>query len=101
MPMVAELALTIMKRAPLKAMCQAVEMMAQTDFYEIAPRLVCPSLVIVGSEDPASPPEMGYNARKALGDGPQETIEGAGLRMHGKPRRFNAALREFVVSTNL
>ena len=102
MPMVAELALTIMKRAPLKAMCQAVEMMAQTDFYEIAPRLVCPSLVIVGSEDPASPPEMGYNARKALGDGPQETIEGAGhYACMENPAAFNAALRDFVISTNL
>ena len=102
MPMVAELALTIMKRAPLKAMCQAVEMMAQTDFYEIAPRLVCPSLVIVGSEDPASPPEMGYHARKALGDGPQETIEGAGhYACMENPAAFNAALRDFVVSTNL
>ena len=35
-PMVAELAVTIMKRAPVPAMCLAVEMMAQTNFFEIA-----------------------------------------------------------------
>ena len=67
LPMVAKLAVTIMKRAPVPAMCQAVEMMAQTDFFEIAPRIDCPTLVIAGSEDPASPVDIGRSARAALG----------------------------------
>ena len=69
MPMVAELAVTIMKRAPLQAMCQAIEMMAQTDLFAIAPGIYCPSLVIASSEDPASPMETAKAARAADLDG--------------------------------
>ena len=96
-PMVAELAVTIMKRAPVGAMCQAVEMMAQTDFFDIAPRIACPSLVISGSEDPASPPETGKAARDALGDGPMELIKGAGhYGCMENPAVFNGVLKGFL-----
>lgn len=99
LPMVAELAVTIMKRAPVPAMCQAVEMMAQTDFFEIAPRIECPSLVIAGSEDPASPVETGTAARAALGDGPMEIIDGAGhYGSMENPAAFNAILSGFAGS---
>ena len=53
MPMTVDLVLTIMKRAPLGAMCQAIEMTTQTDFFALAPRIDCPSLVIGGTLDPA------------------------------------------------
>ena len=97
MPMVAELAVTIMKRAPLQAICQAVEMMAQTDFFAIAPKIGCPSLVIAGSDDPASPVETGQAARDALGDGPMEILDGAGhYGCMENPAAFNAALRGFL-----
>ena len=97
LPMVAELAVTIMKRAPVAAMCQTVEMMAQTDFFEIAPRIDCPSLVIAGSEDPASPIDTGKSARAALGDGPLEIIDGAGhYGCMENPAAFNAILLNFV-----
>ena len=97
-PMVAKLAVTIMKRAPVGAMCQAVEMMAQTDFFDIAPRIACPSLVIAGSEDPASPPETGKAARDALGDGPMELIKGAGhYGCMENPAVFNGVLKGFLV----
>jgi pimeloyl-ACP methyl ester carboxylesterase len=97
LPMVAELAVTIMKRAPVAAMCQAVEMMAQTDFYQLAPHIDCPSLVIAGSEDPASPPDTGKAARAALGDGPMEIIDGAGhYGCIENPATFNAALTGFL-----
>ena len=97
MPMVAELAVTIMKRAPLEAMCQAVEMMAQTDFFELAPRIDCPALIIAGSEDPYSPMETANAARKALGDGPVEVLDGAGhYGCMENPAAFNAALSEFI-----
>lgn len=97
LPMVAELAVTIMKRAPVAAMCQTVEMMAQTDFFELAPRIDCPSLVIAGSEDPASPVDTGKSARAALGDGPLEIIDGAGhYGCMENPAAFNAILLNFV-----
>lgn len=96
-PMVAELAVTIMKRAPVPAMCQAVEMMAQTDFFEIAPRIDCPTLVIAGSEDPASPVDIGRSARAALGDGPMQTIDGAGhYGSMENPAAFNMILADFI-----
>lgn len=98
-PMVAELAVTIMKRAPLGAMCQAIEMMAQTDFFAAAPKIECPSLVIAGTEDPASPVETGKAARTALGDGPIEIIDGAGhYACMENPAAFNAALSGFIGS---
>ncbi|MGB0629800.1 MAG: alpha/beta fold hydrolase [Alphaproteobacteria bacterium] len=99
MPMVAELAVTIMKRAPLQAMCQAIEMMAQTDFFEIAPRIDCPSLVIAGSEDPASPVDVGQSAREALGDGPMEIIDGAGhYGCMEQPAAFNEVMNIFITN---
>ena len=99
LPMVAELAVTIMKRAPVPAMCQAIEMMAQTDFYQIAPRIDCPSLVIAGSADPASPVETGQAARDALGNGPIEIIDGAGhYGCMENPAAFNTILSGFVES---
>lgn len=98
-PMVAELAVSIMKRAPLGAMCQAIEMMAQTDFFEAAPRIECPSLVIAGSADRASPPDTAEAVRKALGDGPIEIIDGAGhYACMENPAAFNAALADFIGS---
>ena len=97
LPMVAELAVTIMKRAPVPAMCQTVEMMAQTDFFEIAPRIDCPTLVIAGSEDPASPVDTGKAARAALGDGPMEVIDGAGhYGSMENPAAFNMVLLDFI-----
>lgn len=97
MPMVAELAVTIMKRAPVDAMCQAVEMMAQTDFFALAPRIHCPSLVIAGSEDPASPVATGEAARAALGEGQMEIIDGAGhYGCMENPAAFNALLSGFA-----
>lgn len=97
LPMVADLAVTIMKRAPLDGMCQAIEMMAQADFFEFAPRIDCSSLVIAGSEDPASPVETGQAARDALGDGPIELLEGAGhYGCMENPAAFNAALKGFI-----
>jgi 3-oxoadipate enol-lactonase len=99
LPMVAELAVTIMKRAPVPAMCQAIEMMAQTDFFELGPRIDCPSLVIAGSEDPSSPPETGRAARNALGDGPIEIIDGAGhYGCMENPAAFNTILSDFIAS---
>lgn len=99
LPMVAELAVTIMKRAPVPAMCQAVEMMAQTDFFALAPRIECPTLVIAGSHDPASPVGTGQAARAALGDGPMEIIDGAGhYGCMENPAAFNAILSGFVAS---
>ena len=89
--------MTIMKRAPLDGMCQAIEMMAQTDFFEIAPRIDCPSLVIAGSADPASSVETGQAARDALGDGPMEVLDGAGhYGCMENPAAFNAALKGFI-----
>jgi 3-oxoadipate enol-lactonase len=100
LPMVAELAVTIMKRAPVAAMCQAVEMMAQTDFFALSPRIECPSLVIAGSEDPASPLKTGKAARAALGDGKMEIIDGAGhYGCMENPAAFNTILSDFVTST--
>jgi 3-oxoadipate enol-lactonase len=78
-------------------MCQAVEMMAQTDFFEIAPRIDCPTLVIAGSEDPASPVDIGRSARAALGDGPMHTIDGAGhYGSMENPAAFNMILADFI-----
>ena len=74
-------------------------MMAQTDFFEIARRIECPSLVIAGSEDPASPAETGQAARKALGDGPIEIIDGSGhYGCMENPAAFNTILSEFMNS---
>jgi len=99
LPMVAELAVTIMKRAPVPAMCQAVEMLAQTDFFAIAPRIECPSLVIAGSVDPASLVEMGQAARAALADGPMEIIDGAGhYGCMENPAAFNTILSDFIAA---
>ena len=99
LPMVAELAVTIMKRAPVPAMCQAVEMLAQTDFFALAPRIECPSLVIAGSVDPASPVEMGQAARAALAEGPMEIIDGAGhYGCMENPAAFNTILSDFIAT---
>ncbi|MEX2453989.1 MAG: alpha/beta hydrolase [Rhodospirillaceae bacterium] len=96
-PMVAELAVAIMKRVPVSAYCQAVEMLAQTDFFRIAPRVTCPSLVIAGSADPVSPVRTCREARTALGKGPVEIIDGAGhYACMENPAAFNAALAAFV-----
>ena len=97
LPMVAELAVTIMKRAPLEAMCQAVEMMAQTDFFEIAPKIDCPSLVIAGANDPVSNIETATAARAVLDDGPMEILDGAGhFGCMENPAAFNSVLTRFL-----
>ncbi len=97
MPMIAELALTIMKRAPLGAMCQAIEMTAQTDFFDLASRIDCPSLVIAGSLDPASPLSTGRAARRALGEGPIEIFDRCGhYSCMENPGAFNSTVKKFV-----
>ena len=95
-PMIADLAVTIMKRVPVPAYCQAVEMMAQADFFAFAPRIGCQSLVIAGGADPVAPVAACESARAALGDGPIEIINGAGhYACMENPAVFNAALGGF------
>lgn len=99
--MVAQLAMTIMKRVPLKGYCQAVEMMAQTDFFAYAPKIECPSLVMGGDADPVVSVESCRQAREALGEGPLEMIEGAGhLAGMENPAAFNAALGRFLATVD-
>ncbi len=101
-PMVTALVVAIMKRVPAKAYNQAIEMMAQSDFFALAPAIACPSLVIAGEADPVSPVTACEAARAALdtgagGIGPMETIAGAGhLAPMENPATFNAALSEFI-----
>lgn len=97
--MVTELAVTIMKRVPEKAYCQAIEMMAQTDFFEIAPRIDCPALVIAGGLDPVAPVEVCEAARKALVGASMSVIDGAGhYGCMENPAAFNAILTSFFKS---
>lgn len=101
-PMVTALVVAIMKRVPEKGYSQAIEMMAQTDFFALAPAVACPSLVMAGDADPVSTIAAGRAARAALdkgagGAGPMETIAGAGhLAGMENPAKFNAALSAFV-----
>jgi 3-oxoadipate enol-lactonase len=101
-PMVTALVVAIMKRVPAKGYNQAIEMMAQTDFFALAPGVACPSLVMAGDADPVSPVAAGETARAALdkspgGAGRMETIAGAGhLAGMENPAAFNAALSGFV-----
>ncbi len=95
-PMIAELAVTIMKRVPEKAYCQAVEMMADTDFFDIAPRIACPALVIAGGVDPVAPLAACETARNALAGASMSVIDGAGhYGCMENPAAFNAALTSF------
>ncbi|MEQ9121504.1 MAG: alpha/beta hydrolase [Alphaproteobacteria bacterium] len=99
--MVADLAVTIMKRVPLAAYCRAVEMMAQTDFADYVPRISCPSLVIAGSADPVASVAACEAVRAALDGvgsaaGPMAVIDGAGhYACMDNPAAFNAALTGF------
>ena len=101
-PMVTALVVAIMKRVPAKAYSQAIEMMAQADFFALAPGIACPSLVMAGDADPVSTVANGEAARTALdagagGVGPMETIAGAGhLAGMENPTAFNDALSGFV-----
>ena len=97
LPMITELALTIMKRAPLGAMCQAIEMTAQTDFFNLASRIDCASLVIAGSQDPASPLGAGTAAREALGEGLIEIFYRCGhYSCMEQPNAFNSTIKKFI-----
>ncbi len=94
---VADLVIGVMKLIPQRGYCQAVEMMARSDIAELALAVVAPTLVVAGSDDPVSPPEVGTAARAALPGNSIEMIEGAGhYGCMEDPPRFNAALERFL-----
>ena len=86
--------LTALRTEPYK---QALHAIVTTDFRSVLPRIVVPTVVIVGEEDVVTPPSASEFLVKNIAGATLVKIPGAGhLTNIEKPEAFNAALSEFL-----
>ncbi|HKS28331.1 MAG TPA: alpha/beta fold hydrolase [Pyrinomonadaceae bacterium] len=74
-------------------------MMERVDQTHLLPRILAPTLVIVGSEDQLTPPKDAELMHREIRGSRLEVMEGAGhVSNLERPQEFNRALRDFLDS---
>jgi pimeloyl-ACP methyl ester carboxylesterase len=72
-------------------------MAARTDHTQLLPRIIAPTLILVGSEDRITTPEDAELMHREIRGSRLETIKGAGhVSNLEQPEQFNRALRAFL-----
>jgi 3-oxoadipate enol-lactonase len=89
---------SMIRSTPLNGI--AGDLMAMTDRDDalpLLPRIACPTLVIVGEQDQATPPDEARTMAEQIPGARLEIIPGAGhLANVEQPERFNKALLKFL-----
>lgn len=76
-----------------------LRMMERPDSSALLPRIVCPSLVIVGDQDMPTPPQQARAMHAGIRGSSIVEIRGAGhLSNLEQPEAFNEALRDYLAS---
>lgn len=76
-----------------------LRMMRRPDSVPLLGQIACPALVVVGSEDRLTPPDVAREMQRQIPSARLEVIDGAGhLPNLEQPEAFNAALSRFLVS---
>jgi pimeloyl-ACP methyl ester carboxylesterase len=72
-------------------------MAAREDHTKLLPQINVPALIIVGSEDAITPPDVSEAMQREISNSRLEIIEGAGhVSNLERPAEFNRAIREFL-----
>jgi 3-oxoadipate enol-lactonase len=66
-----------------------------TDLNESLPRIRCPSLVIVGTHDPSTPPDRGEELENAIPDASMAALDAAHMSCVEDPVGFASLVRDF------
>jgi pimeloyl-ACP methyl ester carboxylesterase len=94
-----EKAVGIMARVRPDGFRQAVEMLASSDFFDDAPHIAAPSLVLCGADDPVSPEPVCRSVAGALPNAAFHLLDGVGhYSALENPGLFNRALETFLCS---
>lgn len=84
-------------RTPAEGYAGCCAALAAADLSDKAPRISCPALVIGGSDDGASPPDVVRALADAIPNATYTEIEGVGhLPMAEAPERFVAPVRDLL-----
>lgn len=89
---------SLMASASLTAVVAAQHAMTnRPDSSSVLPTIDCPTLVVAGTEDVITPPDITERMSEAIPNASMTLIEGAGhLPPIEKPEEFNRAVREFL-----
>lgn len=94
-----EKAVAIMAQVRPHGFRQAVEMLAEADFFADAPHISVPSLVLCGADDPVSPEPVCRSVEAALPNAIFSLLPGVGhYSAMENPALFNKALAGFLSS---
>jgi 3-oxoadipate enol-lactonase len=77
------------------ACCEAIRDM---DFRDSNPRIKAPTMVIVGAQDPATPPAAGEAIAKAIPGAKVATIDAAHIANMEQPQIYTSTVLEFLLS---
>jgi 3-oxoadipate enol-lactonase len=77
------------------ACCEAIRDM---DFRESNPRVKAPTMVIVGAQDPATPPAQGEAIAKAIPGAKVASIDAAHIANMEQPQVYTKTVLEFLLS---
>ncbi len=76
-------------------------MAARQDYTELLRQINVPTLIVVGSQDAITPPEVSKAMQREIGNSRLEVLEGAGhVSNLERPAEFNYALKEFFDGLN-
>jgi 3-oxoadipate enol-lactonase len=87
----------VMSAIPTKAVAWASPIVWRADLRGRLGEIRCPTLVVVGSEDKVTPPDLSFELAQGIPGARLMVVGGAGhLSNLEKPAAFNAALAEFL-----
>ena len=87
----------MLTRTPAKGYAGCCTALAKADLGALSPRIACPTLVIGGSEDGASPPDIVRALARAIPGAAYHEIDGVGhLPMAEAPERFARIVHDFL-----
>ena len=96
-PEIADRAVAIMAAVPPEGYHRAIEMMASSDFFGVAPDIAAPSLVICGAADPVAPEDACREAHAALAGATLRILPAMGhYSCMEDPELFNDCLGRFL-----
>ena len=75
-----------------------VEAVRDMDFRETNPRIATPTLVIVGKQDPATPPAAGEEIARTVKNGKVVALDAAHISNVEQPRAFTEAVLNFLLA---
>ena len=75
-----------------------VEAVRDMDFRESNPRIAAPTLVIVGKQDPATPPDRGEEIARTVKNGKVATLDASHISNVEQPKAFTEAVLNFLLS---